>query len=422
MLNLSSQLLGETYIAIPALEVLHRDGAPVLANRVLGTEAALDAALSAVLAAFERPRAIGAALEQGIQPMALRTAMERGFILKLDVLVGRSDAHFAVGAPTSLSALLTSNEPVDLAVFGAPIDAAATGQAGARNGPEEIRAAAQLPMWSAGRTSDRVAGSFGAPETTGPAAFLDLDYRRTYTGEVPSVVDLGDVTLMPGESIRTYGARLGLVTSLLIERGVRPALLGGDHSTSSFVLEALLKRHPRLGVIHFDAHPDMVPPFAGMDYVTHAMPFWRARRSNSLAILLQLGLRVLERVGRDDLVDDPRVRYRSARELQRLAPEEVFAELPRDIPYYLSFDIDCIDPRWAPETGTPVAGGLSPYQAAELVDHAARALRLVGWDIVEVGSRGGAEHGAAAVAAMLVKQLVLSSMRFEPLRTYVRAR
>jgi arginase family enzyme len=230
---------------------------------------------------------------------------------------------------------------------------------------------------------------------------------------------MGSIAGLAGEGMATFGPRITLLTEMILERGGVPGMLGGDHSCTAFALEAHLRHWPALGILHFDAHHDLWPP-AGpqFDYVTHANVFHRPLGSPSLKILHQLGLRVFESASAHRLQEDPRVSFFSARDLQHMEPAAAFAGLPRDIPYYLTFDIDCIDPIHAPETGTPLPGGLSYHQALDLVDYAAREFQLVGWDIVEVGQASGAVNGAANCAARLVRQLLLGSRPFAPLGGY----
>ena len=106
----------------------------------------------------------------------------------------------------------------------------------------------------------------------------------------------------------------------------------------------------------------------------------------------------------------PRLSYRSARELARLDPAEVAASLPADAPCYLSFDVDVVSPFEAPNTGTPEIGGLSYYQAAELLAAISARVDLVGADFVEVAGTPGALTGTnttALITARLMLQLLL---------------
>jgi arginase family enzyme len=415
---LPGELLATTFVTVAGLEIERRDATAIVRNPVLGSRREVAPAFLALLAHFERPRRLAAAAElDGIGVEDILAALSCAFLFDVDLLV--TAAKPPLGRALAVSAFLAETRFDGHVIFGAPIDAAAGGRGGARMGPQEIRAVARLPFL------DPSASALDNPFQPAAAAeepvYLDFDLRRRYAGPMPPVVDLGDLRTTGGEGVRTFGARVGQLASLILDRGARPGMLGGDHSITWFVLQQLLARRPALGIIHFDAHHDMWPPLgAQFEYFTHAMPFFHALAHPGVQVLLQLGLRTFEDALPSQLHRDERVRYASARELQRRSPAEVFQDLPRDLPYYLSFDIDCIDPSVAPETGTPVPGGLTYYQALDLVDYAARELDLCGWDIVEVGQREQQRNQAALIAAALVRQLLLGSTPFEPLDGYRR--
>jgi arginase family enzyme len=101
-----------------------------------------------------------------------------------------------------------------------------------------------------------------------------------------------------------------------------------------------------------------------------------------------------------------------------MTPAEVFRGLPRSIPWYLSFDVDCLDPSFASATATRVVGGLSYYQALELIAYAARRFEIVGADFVETCASLGPFNATAAAAARYLAQLFLSRCPSRPLATY----
>jgi arginase family enzyme len=415
---LPGELLAATFVTVAGLEIERHGDAVVVRNPVLGSHREVAPSFLRVLAHFEQPRLLGsAAAVEGVAAEDVVAAVSCAFLLDVDLLV--TPAKPALGLARSMSALLTEAAFDGQVIFGAPIDAAAGGRGGARMGPHEIRAVARLPFL------DPAASAVGNPfqPAGGPEepVFLDFELRRRYVGQAPRVMDVGDIKTMGGEGIRTFGARVGQLASWILDRGGRPGMLGGDHSITWFVLQQVLARRPAIGIIHFDAHHDLWPPLgAQFDYVTHAMPLFHALAHPGVQVLLQLGLRTFEDAMPSQLHRDDRVRYVSARELQTRSPAQVFEGLPRELPYYLSFDIDCMDPAVAPETGTPVPGGLSYYQALDLVDYAARTFTLVGWDVVEVSQREQQRNQAALVAAALVRQLLLGAMAFEPLDGYRR--
>jgi arginase family enzyme len=285
--------------------------------------------------------------------------------------------------------------PNSWVMLGVPVDANALAASGARHGPAEIRRLVNGPLLS------------------GEGDVVDWELRRLYPELRLDVLDLGDVD-PEGARMDHVGSRLRKVLRELFAAGVRPLLLGGDHSITHYVLSELIEHVPTVGVIHFDAHADILPSRT----LSHASVFRIAVDDARIDPLLQLGLRTIERVS-------PYARRKpcpkrivvTAREASRAL--EVLEQLPRDRPYYLSFDIDCIDAAAARETGTPAFGGLSFERASELVDYVARSFDLVGADFVEVSAAQGTLHASASMAASLVQRCLLGKARFEPLTTDV---
>jgi agmatinase len=169
--------------------------------------------------------------------------------------------------------------------------------------------------------------------------------------------------------------------------GAIPVSMGGDHSVTLPILRALGRRHGPVGVVHFDAHPDTWDEYFGSKYF-HGTPFRRAVEEGLIdpRRLIQVGIRGplygpedfafhdehgIEVVRIETVKEEGTTRV--ARRLERL----------RGGPVYCSFDIDCVDPAYAPATGTPEVGGLTSYEAVTLVRSLA-GLNLVGADVVEV--------------------------------------
>jgi arginase family enzyme len=406
-------LLQSTFVTVPTVGVRPSAEGVELTNESLGSAFTAGPAAVAILDHFRTPRVLAAALgELDADPQLLLGLLGHAMVIDVDALFAAPQP--AIGTAMKLSELLAGDTVRGTVVFGAASDSAVSGRSGARQGPREIRAHTSLPFWP----GTQAARPFQAP-SAGDECIIDLDFRRQY-GAIPPVIDLGTLEPIPGESLAAYGARIRLVASLIHAKGGRTGMLGGDHSTTAFVLDALLERPRPFGILHFDAHHDLTPVLAPtMSYITHGNPFFRALPSPSLVALFQLGLRGVQPMARARLVAEPRISYRSARELRTLTPAQAFAGVSDQIPYYLTFDIDCMDPSIAPETGTPLAGGLSYYQAIELVDYAARRFELIGWDIVEVGQGEGRLNRAAAIAGDLVKTLILAEAPYTPLESYL---
>ena len=303
-----------------------------------------------------------------------------------------------VGTPvrvTELDELATSPA---FAVFGVPLDLAGT--YGARHGPEAVRQA--LPKLSLRDESGK------------PRMLLDFEGERCFD-ELPAIVDVGNIAYSPGESLETIGKRIAFVFGQARARGIVPVMIGGDHAWTHFPLAELARAGDDFGIIHFDAHHDMYPDVHGR--LTHANPFLEVLKSSSLRTFLQLGLRTLQLPDdRTVLVDEPRVRYIPARRLRSMRPAEVFSSLPRDIPYYLTFDVDCLD---VDETGCPVIGGLSYYDGLDLFEHIAKTFDVIGADFMEVAGEGLPHNRAAEATSRYLFELLVGKQPSRPLQSYI---
>jgi arginase family enzyme len=300
-----------------------------------------------------------------------------------------------VGEPWSWSDLPSLAEPGRWAVLGVPVDMTAAGTGGARHGPSEIRKVVSGPLLS------------------GQGDVIDHELSRLYTGLTIHVSDLGDVD-PDGGRMDHVGQRLIKVTRELFAHGMRPLVLGGDHSVTHYVLRSAIEQGEPFGIIHFDAHPDLGPSRA----VSHANVFSQAIDSANVVSILQIGLRGMERISPyARRVPCAKRRIVSAREARQGGALRALEALDRSIPYYLSFDIDCIDAAEARETGTPLFAGLPFEQALSLVDYVARRFSLLGADFVEVASARASVNAAALMAASLLQRVLLGDAEFEPLST-----
>ncbi len=298
-----------------------------------------------------------------------------------------------LGAPWTWADLPETAQPGTWVTLGVPIDFAAGGMGGARQGPAEIRKV--------------VNGSL----LTGQGEVVDYDFARLYPACAPLLADLGDVE-PDGGRLDHVGARLQKAVGEVLAHDMRPLVLGGDHSITHYVLAALIARGEPFGLLHFDAHADLGPSRT----LSHANVFAAAVESPCVKSIVQIGLRGIERMSPfARRVPCPKRTVVTAREASAGRAQQTLEALPRDIPYYLSFDIDCIDAAIARETGTPLFAGLSVSLAAELVDYAARHLRLLGADFVEVSGPPSALNASATIAASLLARCVLGDSEFMPL-------
>jgi agmatinase len=249
------------------------------------------------------------------------------------------------------------------AILGVPWDGGATYRPGARLAPWEVRRASAL-----------VQGHH-------PVHGIDPLARL-------AAVDAGNVVFPPFDAAAVRAAIQGSVAAVLAH-GAVPFLVGGDHSIALPALRAVAARHGALAVIHVDAHLDTSGPEVWGDAWHHGTPLRHALEEGLVATgqLHQLGIRgpLGGPCDRDPgLAHGARVV--GAEELAERGVRAVMRDVLSavgDLPVYVSFDVDAVDPAFAPGTGTPVPGGLTSREALQLV-RALAGVRLAGMDLVEV--------------------------------------
>ena len=274
---------------------------------------------------------------------------------------------------------------VDIAVTGVPFDQAVTNRPGTRLGPRAIREASSLQAPDA---------PYGWP--------FDVMSERV-------IVDYGDLAFDYAD-IPSFPAALQDHAAGILAAGAAPVVLGGDHYISFPVLRAMAEVHGPMSLIQVDAHTDTWAD-NDMARVDHGTMFYKAVKSGVVdpATSVQIGIRTTN----DDTLG---VHIIDAPEFHRIGPEAVAArakEIVGDRPCYLSFDIDGLDPAFAPGTGTPVWGGLSSAQAASLL-RALAGINICGGDVVEVSppfDTTGATAVAGAHVAVEICQLLGWRMR-----------
>jgi agmatinase len=278
----------------------------------------------------------------------------------------------------------------DVAVLGVPFDTATSYRAGARFGPAAIRDQSQLLRpWHPGHGID---------------VFSTL-----------SVIDAGDLAVTPGNAEKT-AAQIADGLAPVIEAGVVPLVLGGDHSIVLGELRAHARRHGPLAVILLDAHADTWDAYYGERYF-HGTPFRRALEEGIIdpqrSVLA--GMRGPLYAASD--LDEPRgwgFEILTTEQLVALPPTEYgrrVRERVGDGPAYLSFDIDVLDPAYAPGTGTPELAGLSTGQAIAYLRSLA-GMRFVGYDVVEVSPQfdGPGQITALNAAGIAYELLALAAL------------
>ena len=279
---------------------------------------------------------------------------------------------------------------VDAAVYGIPFDTATSYRTGARFGPEAIRSASALLR------------------PYNPALEVDVV-------EALSIIDYGDLPVSPGDTERTY-AQVEEALAPLVDAGVFPLALGGDHSVTLAELRVLARRHGPLALVQLDAHGDTWDEYFGQRFF-HGTTFKRALEENLIepSASVQAGLRG-SLYGAADLESARAlgIAVHSCDALRTLGPGG-YASLVRSRvgtrPVFLSFDVDVLDPAFAPGTGTPEVGGLSTAEALSVL-RALRGIEIAGADVVEVSPPydGPGQQTALAAANVAYELLCLRAL------------
>jgi agmatinase len=285
---------------------------------------------------------------------------------------------------------VTELDGVDAAAVGIPFDTATSYRTGARFGPEAIRSASTLL-----RPYHPV---------------LDVDVV-----EALSVVDYGDLPVAPGDTAGTY-RRIEEGLAPLVGAGVFPLVLGGDHSITLPELRALARRHGPIALVQLDSHTDTWEAYFDQRYF-HGTTFKRAAEEGLIepGASVQAGMRG-SLYGKSDLADARAMGFEvvPSEELRALGPDgygRAVRERVGDRPVFLSFDIDFLDPAFAPGTGTPEVAGFSTAEAVAFL-RALRGIRLVGGDVVEVSPPydGPGQPTALAAANVALDLLALRAL------------
>jgi agmatinase len=275
---------------------------------------------------------------------------------------------------------------VDVAILGVPFDSGTSYRSGARLGPREIRAQSSLIR---------------------PYSY----FQKVSPFQALTIVDAGDVDAPPVGIEQAYAAIEAGVDRILAA-GAVPMVVGGDHSISLPVLRAVSRARGPLALVQFDAHIDTWGDYFGGKYF-HGSPFRRAIEESLVAPAhyVQVGIRGPMYGEEEDFAYQRGhgVTTIDIGEVKRTGADATMARV-RDLvgerPLYVTFDIDSVDPAFAPGTGTPEVGGLSSYEAQEMV-RGLTGLNLVGCDVVEVAPPfDGPGQITALLAANLMFELL----------------
>lgn len=280
--------------------------------------------------------------------------------------------------------LVQTLEDVDVAIVGVPFDTGVTYRVGGRFGPNAVRAASVMLR----------------PYNP------NLDVKPF---DVLSCVDHGDIAIVPGYTERSYAA-IEAAVAPIVERGVIPLLIGGDHACTLPHLRATRSRRP-VAVIDFDSHTDAWDSYFGEKY-NHGTWMRRAIEEGLVDVdhSIEVGLRgsLYDSADWTDLRTELGLEYLTTEDVFRLGPAAVASairERVRDRPAFISFDIDVVDPAHAPGTGTPEAGGPSARDMLAIL-RGLTGIDFVGFDVVEVIPAYDPAGQTATVAANLAYEML----------------
>ncbi len=255
-----------------------------------------------------------------------------------------------------------TTEDVDFAIVGIPFDTGCSYKNGARFGPDAIRIASTLMR--------------------NYSMNLDVNIFDHLSG-----VDYGDISITPGFIMKSYD-QIEAGIQPLVDAGVVPISMGGDHSITLAELRAFHKKHGKIALIHFDSHLDTWDNYWGEKY-THGTPFRRACEEGLIDTehSIQIGIRGSQ-YGPEDIQGSIDLGFEvlTANELHKIGIEEGVKRIQdrvKDAKAFLSFDIDFVDPAMAPGTGTIEIGGFMGQETMNLIQ-GLKDVNIIGMDMVEV--------------------------------------
>ena len=256
---------------------------------------------------------------------------------------------------------LRTHADVDFAILGAPADTGSTFRPGQRFAPAAIREMSMMLR----------------------AASLTLDINMF---EYISGIDWGDVNVSPCDLAKAHAAIQSEMADILTG-DVIPVCLGGDHSVTLPELRAVAEKHGPIALVHFDAHLDTYDIENG-DTLTHGTPFYIACREGLIdtSRSIQVGIRGLFNTSARKVSEELGFKVIMAEEMREMGLDEVGRQILARVgtaKAFLTFDIDFVDPAFAPGTGTIEVGGFTSYEALKLLRQT-KDLNYVGMDIVEV--------------------------------------
>lgn len=356
-------------ICCPGLRVIRSDSnITMVEHPVTGACYSLDPPIASLLKLLREPEDIGALCDdEGPIP---RAAVD--YLLSLGLLVDADNPYAKFKdllrrcQPTFLGCPEGDAGSAQVCIIGMPADGLSDTGAGAAAGPAALRLAASFPRYQANIDTGR------------PTGWYDYHSAR-HVMEGVTYADLGDVPLHKGEPPTEAGARLKDVVHVCHLMGSFPLVLGGDHSLSAWAIAGIPEE--AITVLHLDAHSDLG---------TGASDLVPTNGSVAKALLEQERVQALLTVGVRGFLPLEQPSFRSGHrivsvaEARSLGAEAIVALLPEDVPCYVTFDIDVLDPSVAPATNAPVPGGLFFEEVRAIMEAVGRKRRVIAADVVEL--------------------------------------
>jgi guanidinopropionase len=278
---------------------------------------------------------------------------------------------------------------LQVAILGIPMDLGVTNRSGSRFGPRAVRQVERIGPYN---------------------HVLDVMPIRELR-----VADVGDMPFRSRYTLEGCHEDIFAQASRIVAAGVAPLTVGGDHSISLQLLKAVAGRHGPVGMVHIDAHADTSGPYDQTKF-HHGGPFRQAVLEGALdpTKTIQIGIRGSAEIFYEFSLDSG-MTVIHAEEIEAMGVPAVIAkalEVVGDGPTYVSFDIDSLDPAFAPGTGTPEIGGLTTREAQAIL-RGLKGLNIVGGDMVEVAPQYDATTNTAHAGAQILFE-ILSLMAFSP--------
>ena len=275
----------------------------------------------------------------------------------------------------------------DVAVLGAPFDFGSQFRSGARMGPRSIREASTLFSF----------GHAGAYDHEDDIVYLPSDTTR--------IVDIGDADIIHTDTVNSH-ANIEYGVKKILYANAIPVVLGGDHSINIPCINAFEKQEP-IHIIQIDAHLDFVDERHGVR-LGHGNPMRRASEKSYVSGMTQIGIRNVSSTSREGYIDakEKGSSIFSVRQFRKIGIDEMLNNIPKNVRYYLTIDIDAFDPSIAAGTGTPSHGGFYYYEILELIDGLTKQGNIVGIDLVEVAPDYDITNSTSTLAAQLLMNVI----------------